>query len=176
MNPENIMLSEDNSRKKNCIMSLISWVQLLNCAPLFEIVWTARRPNQSILKEICPDYSLEGLMLKLKLQSFGHLIWRTDSLEKTLMLGKIESERRGGQQRMRWFDGITNSMDVSMSKLRERWWTGKPAVLQSMGSQSDTTAWTKLNILLCAYITFCLYLLCEAKPLAPPSTSCKVHN
>ena len=83
------------------------------------VPWTARRSNHSILKEISPEYSLEGLMLKLKLQYFGHLMRRTDSLEKTLMLGKIESGRRRGRQRMRWLDGITDSMDMGLGGLRE---------------------------------------------------------
>ena len=99
---------------------------------LLRVPWTARRYNQSILKEISPEYSLEGLMLNLKLQYFGHLMWRTDSLEKTLILGKIEARRRRGRQRMRWLDGITDSVWVSSGSW---WWTGTPGVLQSMGLQ-----------------------------------------
>ena len=113
---------------------------------LLRVPWTARRSNQSILKEISPKYSLEGLMLRLKLQSFGHLMWRVHSLEKTLMLGKIEGRRRRGWQSMKWLNGITDSMDMSSSKLGSWQRTGKPGMLQSMGSQRVRHDWaSELN-------------------------------
>ena len=113
---------------------------------LLRVPWTARRSNQSILKEISPGISLEGMMLKLKLQYFGHLMWRVDSLEKTLMLGGIGGRGIRGRQRMRWLDGITHSWTWVWVNSRSWWWTGRPGMLWFMGSQRVGHDWaTELN-------------------------------
>ena len=120
---------------------------------LLRVPWTARRSNQSILKEISPGCSLVGLMLKLKLQYFGHLMWRADSFEKTLMLEKIEGRRRRGRQRMRWLDGITDSRWIWVwVDSRSWWWTGRPGMLWFMGSQRVGHDWaTDLNWILAMF-------------------------
>ena len=123
---ENWTIKKAESRRMDAF-ELWCWRRLLR------VPWTVRRSNQSILKEISPGISLEGMMLKLKVQYFGHLTQRFDSLEKTLMLGGIGGRRRRGRQRMRWLDGITDSMEVSLVNSGSWWWTGRPGVLRFMG-------------------------------------------
>ena len=157
-----VMYRYDGRTIKKAEPQRIDAFELWCCRSLLTVTWTARRSNQSILKEISPEYSLEGLMLKLKLQYSGHLMWRIDSFEMTLMLGKIEGTRRRGWQRIRWLDGITDSMDMSLSKFwllfmnRQAWYAAVHGVTNSWTWLSNWTELINKNISMYRLLTFCI--------------------